>query len=247
MRYHAAVPPDRRGRRPAVSPRLLVGTLVCAASQPLESPDACPADLWFPTWAANATATQACQQWAEAEWGAQAQGNTLKEACDAWGDKYCAETCCFEEAVLSCGRDTWLPDWAGSAEEACEHWATSDWGALEGGATLQQSCEEFDGCPGTCCRYTAAKVCAVDMWLPDWSWSPTDACYEWATSDWVASELGFPLASGEGSLQDRCEPGSIGAELCAGACCTQGCVRDIWLPEWAKAAASVFACEDWAR
>jgi len=190
----------------------------------------------------NATANRACQQWAEADWGAHSEGTTLEEACDAWGEQFCAETCCYEQAVLSCGHDMWLPEWAASAEEACEQWATSDWGALAGGATLQESCEVWDGCAGTCCSYTAAQVCAVDMWLPDWSWSPTDACQEWATSEWGA-------LAGEATLQESCVPGSLGGELCAGACCTAkggACVRDIWLPEWAKAAASVFACEDWA-
>ena len=108
--------------------------------------------------------------------------------------------------------DTYNVSWDSPAD-ACATWATnSDWGAIQGNATLSESCAESwaqANCAATCCACEGLN----DTYAVDWG-SPSEACAQWAnSSSWGAEEDGDTLAT-------SCA-GSWGQANCAATCCAK--------------------------
>eukprot|EP00928_Gymnodinium_smaydae_P045502 TRINITY_DN3032_c0_g1_i1.p1 TRINITY_DN3032_c0_g1~~TRINITY_DN3032_c0_g1_i1.p1 ORF type:complete len:256 (+),score=22.73 TRINITY_DN3032_c0_g1_i1:38-769(+) len=131
----------------------------------------------------------------------------------------------------TCSReDVWKPDWGKNrtSTSLCYEWTTNtDWGALQKGRTLAESCRlqwARDHCPWTCCTYvplTANSLCnKEDTWQPGWGKDdgkevpPYKACGSWAeNSEWGALKGGR-------TLTEACKL-DFAKESCAQTCCKQ--------------------------
>ena len=150
--------------------------------------------------------------------------------------------------------DLLAPEWASSPEEACDEWAIATWGALENGASFDDSCQTafaLANCAATCCARASVSPPRV-AWRTGGAGTPFSVPFTLSTRRssrlWIApqAEVPPPPMSPPGSAAGNVQPeaaraiaGAIGAQDEAWEVLTfkgtnwagmqaDGCVHELW-------------------